>query len=170
MAYSGRGRRFTTPNQILQRNEVSSRCVLVIPDPFSTFETTTNDFLIAKTRLCNCHGLSDQIDTHAFIVLVVLAILKGLKRKGIEQPTPIQIQGLPTVYVFSIPHYCAFPFLQIFEASHSCLLSLLNTMHENTCGIKRFSKQCSLPRESSAVLLIINWNTCMLIICHSKVS
>uniref|UniRef100_A0A8C4NHZ0 Probable ATP-dependent RNA helicase DDX41 n=1 Tax=Eptatretus burgeri TaxID=7764 RepID=A0A8C4NHZ0_EPTBU len=25
------------------------------------------------------------------------AILKGLKRKGIEQPTPIQIQGLPTV-------------------------------------------------------------------------
>ncbi len=32
-------------------------------------------------------------------LMVFAAILKGLKKKGIVHPTPIQIQGIPTVWV-----------------------------------------------------------------------
>ena len=36
------------------------------------------------------------------------AIINGLKKKGITHPTPIQIQGLPTVYV-ELSSYSAKP-------------------------------------------------------------
>lgn len=33
-------------------------------------------------------------------------IMAGLTQKGIKKPTPIQIQGIPTVYVFILLLHC----------------------------------------------------------------
>ena len=51
-------------------------------------------------------------------------ILSALKKKGIDKPTPIQIQGIPTVLVILK--------LNIFLLSHH-LYILVNYLHLYTC-------------------------------------